>query len=75
MALEHMIADLDGGATAVATSSGLSAVALALMSQTAAGDHVLMADNVYGPARNFADDVLKKYGVEITYFDPQIWLR
>ena len=69
-ALEAMIADLDGGAQAVATSSGLSAVALALTTCLSAGDHLLIADNVYGPARLFSQDFLKKFGVESTFYDP-----
>ncbi len=69
-ALEKMIADLDGGAQGIATGSGLSAVALALTACLSAGDHLLIADNVYGPARFFADEFLKKFGVETTFFDP-----
>lgn len=70
MALEEILAELDGGSHAVATSSGLSAVSLALTACLESGDHLLIADNVYGPARLFADGFLKKYGVETTFFDP-----
>jgi cystathionine beta-lyase len=38
----------------------------------ASGDHLLMADCVYGPARKFATTVLKRLGVETTFFDPAI---
>ena len=31
-----------------------------------------MPDSVYGPARNFCDGVLKRYGVETTFYDPVI---
>ena len=34
-----------------------------------AGDHLLMPDQLYGPARAFCDDVLTKFGVEVTYYD------
>ena len=37
-----------------------------------AGDHCLVPDHVYGPARNFCNGVLKRYGVEITYYTPEI---
>ena len=37
-----------------------------------AGDHCLMVDSAYGPARNFCEGVLKKCGVETTYYDPLI---
>ena len=36
------------------------------------GDHMLMPDSVYGPARNFAEGMLKRFGVETTFYDPVI---
>ena len=38
----------------------------------AAGDHILITDSVYRPTRVFADSILKKFGVETTYYDPLI---
>ena len=70
LALEGLMAELDGGTEAIATGSGLSAVALAMSAFLSAGDQILVADNVYGPARNYADRVLVRFGVEVTYFDP-----
>jgi cystathionine beta-lyase len=40
------------------------------MAVARAGDHVLVADTVYGPTRHFCDTILTGYGVEIGYFDP-----
>ena len=45
---------------------------LALLSVLETGDHLLLIDNVYRPTRNIADNFLKKFGVETTYFDPNI---
>ncbi len=70
--LEDVIADVEGAAGCMLVGSGLNAVALALQSQVKQGDHVLMADCVYGPARNFANHVLTRMGVETTFFDPAI---
>ena len=42
------------------------------MSCLKAGDHLLMTDSVYLPTRHFCNGVLKKFGVETTYYDPQI---
>lgn len=70
--LEDVIADVEGAAGCCLVGSGLNAVALALQSQVEQGDHVLMADCVYGPARNFANNVLTRMGVETTFFDPAI---
>jgi cystathionine beta-lyase len=36
------------------------------------GDHLLITDSVYRPTRTFADSILKRYGVETTYYDPLI---
>ena len=71
-ALEEAVAALEGGHDAVATSSGLSAVATALSACLSAGDHLLMVDSVYGPSRNYCDKVLARFGVEVTYYDPLI---
>ena len=42
------------------------------MSCLKAGDHLLMTDSVYRPTRIFCDGVLKKFGVETTYYDPLV---
>jgi cystathionine beta-lyase len=52
--------------------SGLAAISTALLAVLKAGDHLLVIDSVYRPTRNFCDTLLKRYGVEITYFDPLI---
>ena len=70
--LERMMAELEGAAGAIAVSAGLSAITLALIAATKAGDHVLVADNVYTPTRSFCDTILTRFGVEIEYFDPMI---
>src|SRR5690606_33567865 len=52
--------------------SGLAAVTLPLLAFLSAGDHVLITDSVYHPTRRFADTVLSRMGVEITYYDPLV---
>jgi len=69
-ALEEAITDLEGGATTILTSSGLGAVSTALLAFVSAGDHILITDSAYQPGRAFADRMLKRLGVEITYYDP-----
>lgn len=70
--LEHAIAELEGADGAVATCSGMSAIAAALSAFLGAGDHILMVDTTYDPARSFCDGQLKRHGVEVTYYDPLI---
>lgn len=50
--------------------SGVAAVSCALLAVLRPGDVLLMTDNAYDPSRNFADGLLKKFGVETRYFDP-----
>jgi cystathionine beta-lyase len=71
-ALEEAIAELEGGQRTLLTPSGLSAIATSLLAFLAAGDEVLVVDSVYRPARRFCDNVLKRLGVTITYYDPLI---
>src|SRR5919198_5244829 len=58
-ALEQALRELEGpGCAGVALlPSGLSAVSTALLSVLRAGDHALIADNVYRPTRNVCDKV------------------
>lgn len=71
-ALESLITELEGAEGTVLTPSGASACAAALMSVVAAGDHVLVMDGVYGPTRNVCEGVLRRFGVETTYFDTRL---
>ncbi|MGP9812901.1 cystathionine beta-lyase [Rhodopseudomonas sp. NSM] len=52
--------------------SGVSAISTALLAVLKAGDHVLVCDNAYRPTRLFCDQMLKRYGIETSYFDPLI---
>jgi cysteine-S-conjugate beta-lyase len=69
---EQAVAELYGAADAVAVSSGLAAIAGALMAVLKAGDHLLVSDSAYFPTRKFCDNMLARYGVETTYYDPAI---
>ena len=71
-ALETAWSDLAGAAGTVLVPSGLAAITVALLAAVKAGDHVLVADSAYRPARVFCDTVLKRMGVETTYYDPLI---
>ncbi len=71
-ALAEAIAELEGGHATVLTPSGLSAIAATLTALLSAGDHVLVSDSVYRPTRRFCDQVLARFGVETTYYDPLV---
>jgi cystathionine beta-lyase len=71
-AFEDAITLLEGGYRAVVTSCGLGAICASLTAFLSAGDHLLITDALYGPARAFCEDFLKKFGVEVTYYPPTI---
>jgi cysteine-S-conjugate beta-lyase len=71
-ALEEAVAAIEGGYRAMLMSSGLAAITAPLEACLKCGDHLLMVDSAYGPARNFCDKVLTRYGIATTYYDPLI---
>jgi len=72
LALEEAWADISGAAGTVLVPSGLAAIVVALQSCLKAGDHMLVTDSVYRPTRQYADGLLKRFGVETTYYDPLV---
>lgn len=52
--------------------SGVAAISTTLLAVLKTGDHLLVIDSAYRPTRNFCDSILKRFGVETTYFDPLI---
>ena len=70
--LEEVLAAIEGGYRGMLMSSGLAAVTAPLQACSAPATMCLMVDSAYGPARNFCEGILKKCGVETTYYDPLI---
>jgi len=71
-ALAEAVAEISGGARTLLVSSGLAAVTQALTAFLRQGDHLLAADSVYGPTRDFCTAVLARFGVRVEYYDPLI---
>lgn len=71
-ALSEALVSFEKSAGVLLTPSGLSAIGTALLAVVKSGDHILAADTVYRPTRIICDGVLKRMGVETTYFDPLI---
>ena len=71
-ALQEAVAELEGYTQAIAVPSGLAAIVATLLAFLKQDDHLLMVDSVYGPTRRFCDGMLKRFGVETTYYDPTI---
>jgi cystathionine beta-lyase len=71
-ALEDVIAEIEGGSRCQIVSTGLAAVTTPLLAFLKAGEHVLMPDSVYGPARAFCDNMLARLGITTSYYAPEI---
>ncbi|WGU38445.1 cystathionine beta-lyase [Phenylobacterium sp. NIBR 498073] len=71
-ALRQALSEMEGAAGVCLYPSGLSAVTGAVLAVLQAGDEVLAADNIYKPSRRFCDNVLKRYGIGVRYFDPRL---
>lgn len=67
--LEQRIAALEGGAAALATSSGSSAIDLAIRNIARANDHIVCAKSVYGGTYNLFANTLPESGITTTFVD------
>ncbi|WP_457796689.1 cystathionine beta-lyase [Methylocystis sp. S23] len=71
-ALEKAWSEIAGAEDTVLVPSGLAAIAIALLTATKAGAHLLVTDSAYAPTRFFCDGLLARFGVTTQYYDPKI---
>ena len=69
-AVEAKVAALEGGVGAMMTSSGQAATLITVMTVCSAGDHVVCSAKVYGGTFNLLGVTLKRFGIDITFIDP-----
>ncbi|HBZ70980.1 MAG TPA: cystathionine gamma-synthase [Deltaproteobacteria bacterium] len=67
-ALETCLASLEGGRFALAYASGMAAVA-GTMQVLSAGDHVVVADDLYGGSYRLFTRVLPRYAIRFSFVD------
>ncbi len=67
--LEEKIAALEGGAGALACSTGMGAIATLYFSLLSAGDHVVATSSLYGPSRTLLEKQFSRFGVKSTWVD------
>ncbi|WP_234842025.1 trans-sulfuration enzyme family protein [Sinorhizobium meliloti] len=70
--LERQLSVLHDAAGTLIVPSGQAAISITMLSVLRAGDHLLIADNVYPPIKDFAQENLGNLGIEIEFFDPRI---
>ncbi|MYL33580.1 aminotransferase class V-fold PLP-dependent enzyme [Pontibacillus yanchengensis] len=68
-AFEQRVALLEDGVAAVATSSGMAAITLAILNIASAGDEIVTSTNLYGGTYNLFAVTLPKYGIHVTFVD------
>lgn len=74
-AVEEKIAKLEGGVGALMTSSGQAATLIAVMTICGAGDHIICSSAVYGGTFNLLGVTLSRFGIEITFVNPDLPLE
>ena len=68
--LEQRVAQLEGGAGALALASGTSAVFYSLINIMQAGDEFVSANNLYGGSFTQFNDILPQFGIKARFVDP-----
>jgi cystathionine beta-lyase/cystathionine gamma-synthase len=67
-ALERNLADLEGGVAAHAFASGMAAIDAAIH-LLAAGDHVVVSNNVYGGTHRLFEGLMRQFGLDFSWVD------
>ena len=67
-ALESCLASLEGGAFGLAYASGMAAIA-GTMQLLSAGDHVVVADDLYGGSYRLFTELMPRFGVRFSFAD------
>jgi cystathionine beta-lyase/cystathionine gamma-synthase len=68
-AFEEKLTALEGGVDTTAYASGMAATVAVFLALLEAGDHIVVADVVYGGTYRFADQFLTKFGVAVSFVD------
>ncbi|MEA1983691.1 MAG: aminotransferase class I/II-fold pyridoxal phosphate-dependent enzyme [Campylobacterota bacterium] len=67
--LESILAEMDSGIGAVATSSGMGATALAAMSLLSSGDEIISIGGLFGGTYSFFNETLNRFAISTSFFD------
>ncbi len=69
--LEERVAALEGGAGAIATSSGQAALHLAIVTLMGQGGHIVASSSLYGGSHNLLSYTLPRFGIRTTFVPPR----
>jgi len=73
--LAERICELEHGHRTLVTPGGQCAISLINLALLKAGDHILIPHSIYSPNRHFASRVLQRFGVEVSFYDPNLGAR
>lgn len=65
--LEQRLAALEGGAGAICTASGMSALFATFITLCSAGDHIVSSEQIYGSTATTLRYTLKRFGIECDF--------
>ena len=68
--LAARVCELEGGFRTIITPGGQAAISLIHLALLKRGDHLLLPESIYGPNRKCANDLLRRFGVEVSYYPP-----
>ncbi len=68
---EERIAALEGGAVALATSSGAAAITYAIEALASAGENIVASKTIYGGTYNLLAHTLPRYGITAKFVTPE----
>ncbi len=68
--LEQRVAELEGGAAALALSSGTSAIFYSIINLAQHGDEIVASCNLYGGSYTQFNDILPQFGITVKFVDP-----
>jgi len=69
--LEQRVAQLEGGAAALALASGTSAIFYTIINICEQGDEIIAANNLYGGTYVQFDSILPQFGISVKFVDPE----
>ena len=70
--LAGRVCELENGFRTVLAPGGQAAISLINFSLLKAGDHILVPESVYTPSRKFASRVIRRFGVEVSFYSPTV---
>jgi len=70
LALEEAYSEITGAYRSIATSSGMSAINIAVSAFLKQGDHALVTQGCYEPAAELFNQYLTKFGIDVDFFSP-----